>query len=150
VPDDDFAGLADLLLDLGRELRMRTTLVPGSPTLTQTQGTLMRFVHANPGCTPSEAAAGTGLQRTNVSTALRELRGLGYLDTTPHESDARGLRIRATERADENLALLRTRWMQLLEAAWHESEPGGEPGDLHITRATLERLAGPLQRMPRA
>lgn len=149
--DDDFAGLADLLLDLGRELRNRTTLSPGSPTLTQTQSTLMRFVHANPGCTPSEAAAGTGLQRTNVSTALRELRAAGYLDTTPHESDARGLRIHATALADENLARLRGRWVELLEAAWADGSPeGGGTGDLHITRATLDRLAAGLQRLPRS
>lgn len=147
--DDDLADLADLLLDLGRELRLRTVLSPGAPVLTQTQGTLMRHVHRNPGCTPSEAAAGTGLQRTNVSTALRELRALGYLETTPHEGDARGLRMHTTPLADENLRRLRERWVELLEEAWNASPDQENLDDLRIARALLGRLAQHIMRAER-
>lgn len=147
--DDDFADLADLLLDLGRELRLRTVLSPGAPTLTQTQGTLMRYVHRNPGCTPSEAAAGTGLQRTNVSTALRELRALGYLETSPHEGDARGLRIRTTALADENLQRLRERWVELLQEAWNAHPDQANPEELKTARAILGRFAEHITRAER-
>lgn len=142
--DEEFAAIADLLLDLGRDLRMRTTLTAGDPNLTQTQGTVMRFVHRNEGCTPSEVASGTGLQRANVSTALRELRELGYLETSPHEGDARGIRIRTTPLADENLERLRRSWVELLEAAWASSPGERDAGELHTARSVLERLAANL------
>lgn len=147
--DDEFSALADLMLDLGRELRIRTTLSPDI-TLTQTQSTVMRFVHGNQGCTPSEVASGTGLQRANVSAALRDLRRFDYVTTTQHEDDGRGVRINTTPTADANLQRLRARWVELLQEAWCGGDEPCDPSELSAAVSVLSHLAGSIARMPRS
>lgn len=139
-----FRELAVVVNDIAREIRVRTAQETPVVPLTPTQGQIMRFVHTHPGCSASDIADGSGLQRANVSTALRELRSRGYLVSHRDETDGRAIRIHATERADETIARLRTAWADQLAAAWQTvdaGEPGSaDPADLQRATALLMRL----------
>lgn len=113
-----FLELADVVNDIAREIRVRSAHETPVVPLTPTQGQIMRFVHTHPGCSASDIADGSGLQRANVSTALRELRSRGYLVSHRDETDGRSIRIHATERADETIARLRAGWAAQLAEAW--------------------------------
>lgn len=115
---DPFAELADLTIDIAREIRLR-----GEATLTATESQVMRFLHQHPHCTPSEVAAGTGLLRANVSPALAKLKRLGFVESVPDESDARSIRLRATLLAEQTLAQLRASWAAMLADAWPDEAP---------------------------
>ncbi|GAA5034315.1 MarR family transcriptional regulator [Microbacterium fluvii] len=145
--DERFIELADIVNDIAREIRVRgahsTPVVP----LTPTQSQIMRYVHTHPGCSASDIADGSGLQRANVSTALRELRTRGYLISHRDETDGRAIRIHATERADETIARLREAWAGLLAAGWESGAAGGAD-DLAAVTATLARLRDGLTAEP--
>ena len=68
--DDPLADLADLVLNVGRLVRARTPATAATVPLTETERTVMRVIDLFPGLAPSDIAARTRLQRTNVSTAL--------------------------------------------------------------------------------
>lgn len=154
APDDeridsaDFRLLAELVIDVAREVQLRAVQRTPVVPLTQTQGQVMRFVHANPGCSASDIADGAGLQRANVSTALRELRARGYLTSRRDDVDGRAIRIEATELADETIDRLRGSWAELIESAWTKAAASPEPpaaaigvlsrirAGLHADRAT--------------
>lgn len=130
--------LAELVIDIAREIQLRAVQTTPVIPLTQTQGQVMRFVHSNPGCSASDIADGSGLQRANVSTALRELRGRGYITSRRDDDDGRAIRIEATELADETIGKLRTSWAELVERAW-KAGAGDEPVP-HDTLDTLSRI----------
>ena len=133
--DPRFATLADLVIDVAREIRIRGAVAgPGVP-LNQTQSQVMRYVHAHPGCKASEIADRTGVKRANVSAAITELRDLGYLVSRRDEHDGRVVRIEATPQAVDTLDRLRTSWSALLSGAW-----GEDVSDLDPVIARLESL----------
>lgn len=121
--DERFLELADVVNDIAREIRVRSALTTPVVPLTPTQSQVMRFVHTHPGCSASDIADRSGLQRANVSTALRELRTRGYLVSHRDENDGRAIRIHATERADDTIARLRATWAALLADAWGDRDP---------------------------
>ena len=137
-----FLELADVINDIAREIRVRTAHETPVVPLTPTQGQIMRFVHTHPGCSASDIADGSGLQRANVSTALRELRSRGYLVSHRDETDGRSIRIHATERADETIARLRAAWAGQLESAWAASDTDGPAplDELEHATALLTRV----------
>lgn len=135
----DFEPLADLLVDIARELRMRGTDAARGVPLNQTQSQVMRYVHNNPGCSPSEIADSTGLRRANVSPALSELRDLGFVVTRPRDGDGRSVCVEPTMHADQTLHRLRESWGGLLETAWNE--------DGSATQAQLTEFRGNLERV---
>ncbi len=137
VDDPGFTALAELIVDIAREIQLRATQTTPVLPLTPTQGQVMRYVHNHPGCTASDIADGAGLQRTNVSTALRELRHRGYLISRRDDRDGRAIRIDSTPLADENIMRLRASWASHIAGAWNAG-PGGEDALTEVT----EVLAG--------
>lgn len=113
--DDPLAELADLVLNVGRLVRARTPTGPDVVPMTETERHVMRVVDLYPGSSPSEIAARTHLQRTNVSTALRTLEGKGML--TRAATSGRGVAVSPTEKAAANLRLLRAAWSRELADA---------------------------------
>ncbi|MFF5077843.1 MarR family winged helix-turn-helix transcriptional regulator [Actinoplanes sp. NPDC000266] len=128
--DPRFAELADLVIDLARELRIR-----GGTPLNQTQSQVMRFVHGHPGRKASEIADRTGLKRANVSAAITELRDLGFLTSRRDDKDGRAVRIDATPKAEATLHELRSSWSGLLASTW-----GPETTDLDPLIARLRSV----------
>jgi DNA-binding MarR family transcriptional regulator len=126
--DDEFAVLADLVIDIAREIRIRGTVSGRSAPLTQTQSHVMRFVHNHPGCSSSAIASGTGLRRGNVSASLGELRALGFISSRRDGTDGRAIRIEPTKKALDMLGHLRSSWAELLSEAWGEDKAQDQAG----------------------
>jgi DNA-binding MarR family transcriptional regulator len=95
----------------------------------------MSYVDAHPGATPSEAADATGLLRTNLSSAVRELERIGFIEKRPDPNDGRAVRLYSTPIAAENLARLQKRWASVLAGIL------GEHDDPAQATALLRRLA---------
>ncbi|GAA3918317.1 MarR family winged helix-turn-helix transcriptional regulator [Microbacterium invictum] len=135
VPDDgsaapEFRLLAELVIDVAREIQLRAVQTTPVVPLTQTQGQVMRYVHNHPECSASDIADGSGLQRANVSTALRELRGRGYITSRRDDVDGRAIRIASTGLADQTIERLRASWADLIAHAWAggDDPAGNSPG----------------------
>ncbi|GAP51756.1 MarR family winged helix-turn-helix transcriptional regulator [Streptomyces azureus] len=110
--DGPLADLADLILNVGRLVRARTPEGSELVPLTETERQIMRVVDLYPGAAPSEIARRTRLQRTNVSTALRSLEDKGMISRTA--TTGRGIAVRPTDRAADNLRMLRAAWAREL------------------------------------
>jgi len=126
--DDPLADLADLVLNVGRLVRART---PATVPLTETERTVMRVIDLFPGLAPSDIAARTRLQRTNVSTALSALEAKGMSTRTPTEG--RSVAVHPTDLAATNLSNLRAAWSAQLGTALQ--------GDLDTVRTCVDLLA---------
>jgi DNA-binding MarR family transcriptional regulator len=114
--DEQLADLAELIVSVARKIRTHghdDRIV----RLTETESAVMRYVGTHSGTTPSEAARAMGIQRSNVSAALRELEAKGLVTASQDERDARGVRLRPTPLAEANHALLRAGWVEQLRAA---------------------------------
>lgn len=133
--DTTFAELAAVVNDIAREMRVRSAAGGPAYRLTQNQSQIMSCVHSAPGSTPSQIADRTGLRRANVSTALKELRAGGYIESVADRSDGRVVRVYATARADRTLAALRSGWADVLASAW-----AGEADELTQATGMLIRL----------
>jgi len=129
--DDPFAELADLVLNVGRLVRARTPATVDAVPLTETERTVMRVIDLFPGLAPSDIAARTRLQRTNVSTALSSLETKGMITRTP--SAGRGVAVHPTDLAATNLGNLRAAWSAELGTALE--------GDLATVRTCVDLLA---------
>jgi len=90
-------------------VRART---PDTVPLTETERQIMRVVDLYPGAAPSEIARRTRLQRTNVSTALRNLEDKGMISRAA--TTGRGIAVTPTEHAAANLRILRAAWSREL------------------------------------
>ncbi len=133
--DATFVELAAVANDIVREMRVRSAATGTDAPLTQNLSQIMSCVHGAPGSTPSQIATRTGLQRANVSTALRELRERGFVESVPDEHDRRVVRIFSTRAADDTLASLRSGWAAVLADAWD-----GDPDALARATRTLTAL----------
>lgn len=135
--DADLADLAEAIIGVGRELRLRP--YPDVVELTASEAHVMRHIDHHPGVTPSELARATGLQRSNMSTALRTLENRGFVERRTDPHDARGVNLFPTRRAAENLKRLRRQWAQQLSGAL-----GGDAKDAAAATALLERVEAAL------
>ncbi|MCX2931008.1 MarR family transcriptional regulator [Mycobacterium sp. CVI_P3] len=131
--DSELADLAEAILGVGRELRMRisTDVVQ----LTAQEAHVMRHIDHHPGVTPSDVARATGLQRSNLSTALRALERRGFVERRIDPRDARGVNLYPTERAADNLTRLRRQWASQMARAL-----GGDLRDAAAATALLKRI----------
>lgn len=130
---DQMADVAEAILGIARELRLRIDAEPDH--LTPSESHVMRYINHRPGVTPSEVARFTGLQRSNLSSALRTLRERGFVRRRADATDARSVRLYPTRRATENLERLRRQW------AMHVSEAlGGDIPRVAAGAAMLHRL----------
>jgi len=132
--DEQLADLAERIVYVARKIRTHghddDRIVP----LTMTESALMRYIGKHAGTTPSESARAMGIQRSNVSAALRELEAKGLVTASRDERDARGVRLHPTSLADANHALLRAGWVEQLRAAL------GDDADVDACIQLLERL----------
>lgn len=135
---EQLADLADLILAVSRAIKARTAADPSVLDLSATEVTVLRFIDHHPDTGPSAVAAGTGMQRSNLSRALRDLEGKGLIRRTDDPADNRQSLLRSTELAAENLARIRAIWSAILDGAL---DGGGE----HDIDATV-RLLGALER----
>jgi len=135
--DADLADLAEAIIGVGRELRLRpyTDVVE----LTPSEANVMRHIDHHPGVTPSDLARATGLQRSNMSTALRTLESRGFVERRVDPHDARGVNLFPTDRAAENLRRLRRQWSQQIGHAL-----GGDRRGAAAAKALLERVEAAL------
>jgi DNA-binding MarR family transcriptional regulator len=133
------ADLADLVLNVGRLIRARTPAPADAVALNETERHVMRLVDLHPGCTPSDIAALGRLQRSNVSAALNSLEGKGMIARTANGD--RTVTVRPTQRAADNLDLLRSAWARELADALRDDLPA-------VRRCTrlLARLESQLNR----
>jgi DNA-binding MarR family transcriptional regulator len=135
--ESHFADFAEFILRASRELRLQQSHTVNAVALTPSNSQVMRFIDTHPDTTPSEVAEATGLLRTNLSTALRELERIGFIERRSDPADGRGIRIRSTTLAASNLAVLRANWAEAV--ARIVGEAGGIGGVVEAT-ALLERL----------
>lgn len=113
----DLADLAGAVLALSREIELRHSEEPDVAPLPITARMVLRQVDRHPGATPSAIAAATGLQRSNVSAALRTLEGHGLVERRAASGDGRGVTVHPTARAAANLRALRRIWSRTLAPA---------------------------------
>ncbi|HMS75288.1 MAG: MarR family transcriptional regulator [Gordonia sp.] len=114
TPDPVLVELADAILRVARELEPHSLAGAGLPALTGTEATVMRWVHRNPGCTPSAVAQANGLQRSNISTALRSLTAKGLIERRRDGTDSRQISLDVTDTAREGIAGLYATWSQIM------------------------------------
>jgi DNA-binding MarR family transcriptional regulator len=127
-----WAELADLVLSVAREIQFRGYDSPEAISLSIPEGTVMRYLHRHPGVPPSQIAEATGLQRTNVSSALRSLEARGLIERHDCPEDRRGSKIYPTPLGTSNYALVREEWASIFSAAAEQADS---------LAATLELLA---------
>lgn len=113
--DEQSADLAEAILGVARELRLRIDADPDH--LTPSESHVMRYINHRPGVTPSEVARFTGLQRSNLSAALRTLERRGLVKRRADPDDARAANLFPTRRATDNLARLRRQWASQIDGA---------------------------------
>lgn len=113
--DDQLADIAETILGIARELRLRIDADPEH--LTPSESHVMRYINHRPGVTPSEVARFTGLQRSNLSTALRTLEKRGLIHRRADPADARAANLFPTRHANDNLARLRHQWAEQVSSA---------------------------------
>lgn len=135
---EQLADLADLVLTVSRAIKLRTATDPSVLDLSTTEVTVLRFIDHHPGVSPSAVAAGTGLQRSNLSRALRDLEAKQLVRRSADPSDNRQSLLKSTELAAENLTHIRSIWSGLLRDALEGT------GD-HDIASALE-LLGTLER----
>ncbi|RVC79645.1 MarR family transcriptional regulator [Mesorhizobium sp. M4A.F.Ca.ET.022.05.2.1] len=112
-----WADLADLILIVAREIQFRGYRDERAVQLSQSEGMVMRHLVQHASATPSQIAAATGLQRTNVSPVLRDLETKGLIERHVDPQDRRGVSVHRTRRGAENYALVRKEWGSAVSAA---------------------------------
>jgi DNA-binding MarR family transcriptional regulator len=112
-----WADLADLALIISREIQYRGYTDEQALSLTQSEGMVMRHLLQNDPAPPSQIAAATGLQRTNLSTVLRGLEHKGLIQRQANPDDGRGVTVSPTEHGRDNYALVRHEWAAAVAAA---------------------------------
>lgn len=111
---DLLADLADAVTTVARALKAGTGADPSIVELSATEVTVLRYLDHHPDVSPSAVAAGTGLQRSNLSRALRDLMVKGLVHRAVDPRDNRQAVLRSTPLAAENLTRLRAVWARLL------------------------------------
>ncbi|WP_181311161.1 MarR family winged helix-turn-helix transcriptional regulator [Nocardioides campestrisoli] len=137
----DLVELADVLLDLAHGFDSRNPELRDVVPLTGTEVAVIREIHRRPRSSPSQVAEATGLQRSNVSAAIRTLVAGGLVVREEVAGNARSVALVPTELAEESVANLHAYWTRRLRQV---------PDELlrEVVRATpaLLDLAGRLNR----
>ena len=116
-PEQRWADLADLVLIVARELQFLGTSDEAAPSLSPSEGMVMRHLARDAPAAPTRIAAATGLQRTNLSAVLRELEKKGLIERRVCPADRRGVTVHRTERGARSHALVRRAWAASVSAA---------------------------------
>ncbi len=135
--DEARGDLADAVLALSREIEFRHQH-PDFIPLTLNERLALRAVDRVEEIAPSELAAQLGLQRSNLSTALRGLEAKGLVTRDHADADGRGIVVRSTPLAAQNLVKLRARWADLIGSVLPED------ADAARMAADLETMADAL------
>ena len=112
VKDDveRWAELADRVLIIAREIQFRGYQDPRAVPLTATEGMVMRYIQDHPITAPNQIAVAVGLQRSNLSTLMRDLERKGLIERTMSEGDRRGVTVRLTKAGRRNYLVVRREW----------------------------------------
>ena len=140
---EQLADLADLVTSVARAVKLQASADPAVLDLSVTEVTVLRYIDHHPGVSPSVVAAGTGLQRSNLSRALRDLEAKGLVRRTPDPADNRQAVLRSTDLAAANLQRVRAIWARLLDDALAAS---GEKHDIDAALRLLNALERGLYR----
>ncbi|MGY5763976.1 MarR family winged helix-turn-helix transcriptional regulator [Brachybacterium sp. DNPG3] len=137
-PEDDdlLLELGEAVVDLARRLQLDAHALPDVVPLTGTEVMVLRYVDHHPGTTPSLAAEGTGLRRSNLSAALRALTARGFVVREKDPEDSRITRLRTTELAGASRDGIRAHWAGVLA----ESLPRLDAEQREILRRAAEIL----------
>jgi DNA-binding MarR family transcriptional regulator len=120
--EERWADLADLALIISREIQYRGYTDERALLLTQPEGMVMRYLLQGDPAAPSQIAAATGLQRTNLSATLRGLEQRGLVQRQADPSDGRRVTVSPTDHGRSNYALVRHEWATAAaEAAGHDT-----------------------------
>ena len=140
---EQLADLADVVMAVARAIKAHAASEASVVELSATEVTVLRYLDHHPEVGPSAVADATGLQRSNLSRALRDLEAKGLVRRLADPADSRQVLLRSTELAAENLRRLRAVWARLLEEAITGS---GEKHDvasaLTLLRALESGLSG--------
>lgn len=134
---EQLADLADVVTAVARAVKAQVSADPSVFDLSVTEVTVLRYIDHHPDVGPSAVAAGTGLQRSNLSRALRDLEGKGLVRRSADPADSRQAVLRSTDLAAENLARVRAIWARLFEEAL---DAAGEQHDLTPALKLLSAL----------
>lgn len=147
VSDDVLAELADVVLRIGREIDPHGARALDIVPLTGTEALVMRWVHRNPGTSPSATADATALQRSNLSVAIRSLVVKGMVERRQDAADARHVQLFPTALAADSIGRLHAHWSAELRAALGGDERGvaAALGLLSRVDAGLRRPEDPCQ-----
>ena len=135
---EQLADLADVVMAVSRAIKVRTAADPLVIDLSATEVTVLRYIDHHPGVSPSAVAAATGLRRSNLSRALRDLEAKQLVRRSADPTDNRQSLLESTGLAAENLTHIRSIWSGLLRDALEGT------GD-HDIASALE-LLGALER----
>lgn len=131
---EQLADLVDVVMAVARGVKAQAAADPAVLDLSATEITVLRYLDHHPDVGPSAVAAATGLQRSNMSRALRDLEAKGLVRRSADPGDSRHAVLRSTELAAENLSRLRAIWAKLLGDALDAS------GDRHDVASALSLL----------
>ena len=134
---EQFADLADLVMAVARAVRAQAAADPDVLELSATEITVLRYLDHHPDVGPSAVADATGLHRSNMSRALRDLEAKGLVRRSPDPVDSRQAVLRSTDLAADNLSRLRGIWARLVGDAL---EVSGERHDVAGTLSLLRAL----------
>lgn len=134
---EQLADLADVVMAVARAIRTQAADDQDVVELSATEVTVLRFIDHHPDVSAGTVAAGTGLQRSNLSRALRDLEAKGLVRRSADPADSRQVVLRSTRLAEENLARLRAIWARLLDDALAAS---GEKHDVASALALMRAL----------
>ena len=135
VKDDveRWAELADRVLIIAREIQFRGYQDPRAVPLTATEGMVMRYIQNHPITAPNQIAVAVGLQRSNLSTLMRDLERKGLIERTMSEGDRRGVTVRLTEAGRRNYLVVRREWAAAVAKAV-ENDARGLDGALGLLK----------------
>ena len=122
--DDRWADLADEILNIAREIHMHGYTDSRAIALSGSESNVMRFIDRNPGSAAGDVAQGTGLQRSNLSPALRSLEAKGLIERRHGEGDQRTVLLFPTDLAAQNLRLIRAEWSRIFRRAAGDAAAG--------------------------
>lgn len=135
------ADVADLILAIARMIQAQEAHFTGVITLTNLERVVLRHIDRHPGSNPSTIASSLGLRSANMSSALRSLESLGLVERAPDPHDGRGVIVRPTRLAADNLERLRAQWAAVVSPA---------DVDADALALSLSRLEETLSSLPRA
>lgn len=134
---EQLADLADVVMAVARAIKAHAASEASVVELSATEVTVLRYLDHHPEVGPSAVADATGLQRSNLSRALRDLEAKGLVRRSADPADSRHVVLRSTELAAENLSRLREIWARLIGDALDAS---GEKHDVASALALLRAL----------